>query len=64
MLGWITQGAYLVLEHCTEHLGEINKYSWNEDGTEPEDAHNHTIDACCYAWIPYRAGVGYEEAAK
>lgn len=61
MLGWITQGAYLVLEHCTEHLAEINRYSWDEDGKEPEDAHNHTIDACCYAWIPYRAIIGYKE---
>lgn len=57
-LGWITQGAYMVLDHCTNHLSEIDRYSWDEDGQAPEDANDHTINAAQYGWIPFRDGIG------
>lgn len=62
MLGWIQQGDYLVCSGCTEHLHELDSYSWKEDKDEPEDGHDHTINAGQYGWIPYRNMIGFEEA--
>ena len=63
MLGWIQQDCYLVVDTCTNHLSELERWSWQEDKDEPEDAHNHTIDASCYSWIPWRNAIGFSEAA-
>lgn len=63
-LGWIQQGCYLVVDSCVEHMRELETYSWMEDKDMPEDSHNHTIDAGCYGWIPYRRIIGFEEALK
>lgn len=60
-LGWIQQGCYLVVEDCVEHLRELDTYSWKEDKDEPEDAHDHTVNASQYGWIPYRTAIGFEE---
>lgn len=60
-LGWIQQGCYLVVDTCTEHLGEIDRYSWDEDKDIPEDRNDHTINANQYGWIPYRQMIGFEE---
>lgn len=60
-LGWIEQGAYLVLSNCTNHLAEIDAYSWQEDKDEPEDRNDHTINANQYAWIPFKNLIGFEE---
>ena len=60
-LGWIQQDCYLVVDDCTEHLSELDKYSWKEDKDEPEDRNDHTINASQYAWIPYRSMIGFEE---
>jgi len=60
-LGWIQQGCYLVVDECTEHLSELDKYSWKEDKDEPEDKNDHTINAGQYSWIPYRSMIGFEE---
>lgn len=59
-LGWIQQGCYLVVSDCTEHLRELDIYSWDETKDIPEDGHDHTINANQYAWIPYRNMIGYE----
>lgn len=61
-LGWIQQGCYLVMDTCTEHLAELDKYSWDEEKDKPEDRNDHTINANQYAWIPYRQMIGFEEA--
>lgn len=62
MLSWLQQGAYLVLEHCTEHISELERYSWQEDkDNTPEDRNNHTIDASCYSWLPHKFLIGDEE---
>lgn len=58
-LGWFHTGHYLVLEHCTNHIQEIETYSWLEDkDNEPEDKNDHTINASQYGWIPYRDKIG------
>ncbi|WP_300891671.1 terminase [uncultured Clostridium sp.] len=60
-IGWLDTGHYYVLNHCKNHIDELNKYSWDEKKTDrPEDAHDHTINASQYAWIPYRTGIGLQ----
>ena len=63
-LGWIEQECYLVVDTCTEHLAELDRYSWDEDKDKPEDRNDHTINANQYAWIPYRNLIGFEEGKK
>lgn len=63
-LGWIQQDCYLVVDTCTEHLAELDRYSWDEDKDKPEDRNDHTINANQYAWIPYRNLIGFEEGKK
>lgn len=65
MLGWInTNGKvfYYVLQHCINHIRELEIYSWKEDKYEPEDSNDHTINSVQYAWIPFRKVIGdYKE---
>ena len=60
-LGWIQQGCYLVVDTCTEHLGELDRYSWDDEKDVPEDRNDHTINSNQYAWIPYRQMIGFEQ---
>lgn len=60
-LGWIQQGCYLVVDTCKEHLGELDRYSWDDEKDTPEDRNDHTINANQYAWIPYRQMIGFEQ---
>lgn len=60
-LGWIQQGCYLVVDTCKEHLGELDRYSWDDEKDIPEDRNDHTINANQYAWIPYRQMIGFEQ---
>lgn len=59
-LGWIQQGCYLVVDTCAEHLSELDCYRWDDEKDEPEDKHDHTINANQYSWIPYRNLIGFE----
>lgn len=63
-LGWIQQGCYLVVDTCEEHLGEMDRYSWDENKDRPEDRNDHTVNASQYGWIPYRQMIGFEEGEK
>lgn len=60
-LGWIQQDCYLVVDTCTEHLAEMDKYSWDDEKDVPEDRNDHTINSNQYAWIPYRQMIGFQE---
>lgn len=62
-IGWIQQGCYLVVDECTEHIREMEVYSWQEEKDMPEDGHDHTINAAQYGWIPYRDSIGFEAVA-
>ena len=58
-ISWLKQDAYLVLEHCVNHISELERYSWKEDkNNEPEDRNDHTINASQYAWLPYKMQIG------
>lgn len=50
---WIYFGDYLVVEHCINHIRELEVYSWQEDKYEPEDRNDHTINASQYGWLPF-----------
>ena len=56
-LGWLETGHYIVLQHCREHIRELNTYSYDDKG-QPEDGHDHTINSCQYGWIPYQGCIG------
>lgn len=67
-LGWLNKSEnenekayYLVLEHCINHIRELESYSWKEGKYEPEDGNDHTINASQYGWIPYKAKIGVNE---
>lgn len=58
-ISWLQQDAYLVLDHCVNHISELERYSWKEDkNNEPEDQNDHTINASQYAWLPYKMQIG------
>ena len=61
-LGWFAEGRYLVLEHCTNTISELESYSWKEDrDNEPEDRHDHCINSSQYSWLPYKDKIGSEK---
>ena len=61
-LGWLHNMYYLVVDTCVNHIQELETYSWLEDkDNTPEDANDHTINSCQYAWIPYTNKIGIEE---
>jgi len=63
-LGWLNvnefkpEADYIVLEHCVNHIRELESYSWKENKYEPEDKNDHTINASQYGWIPFRTQIG------
>lgn len=60
--GWLATRCFFVLEHCTETIGEMNRYSWKEDkNNEPEDRNDHCINSSQYAWLPYKTKIGCEQ---
>lgn len=60
-LGWIQSENFLFLEHCKEHIREIEIYSWQEDKYEPEDRNDHTINSSQYSWLPYEQYIGVKQ---
>ena len=59
-LGLIQQDCYLVLDTCTNHISEMEKYSWDDEKDVPEDKNDHTINSQQYGWIPFRNMIGFE----
>ena len=58
-LGWFGQGVFFVLDTCTPYLRELSVYSWDESkDSTPEDGNDHCIQACQYAWLPYKDKIG------
>lgn len=60
-LGWIfssDQVHYYVVDTCTNHIHELETYSWKESEYKPEDANDHTINAGQYSWLPYKNKIG------
>ena len=60
-LGWFAKEELFVCSHCTEYIRELGVYAWQETKDLPEDANDHTINACQYAWLPYVKDIGISE---
>ena len=60
---WMQTSDFLVVDTCTDYIEECNTYSYTEDG-QPEDGHDHCINACQYAWLPYKTKIGDMDAIK
>lgn len=54
----MAHGDFLIVEDCKESIRELNLYSWKEDKDAPEDRNDHTINACQYAWLPFKSYIG------
>lgn len=54
---WMQTGDFLIVDTCKDYINEMNKYSWDEKN-QPEDAHDHSINGCQYAWLPYKKMIG------
>ena len=55
---WMQTGDFLVVgEDCTDYVGELNTYSYDEKN-QPEDGHDHNINATQYAFLPYKKLIG------
>lgn len=58
-LGWLAHDDFLVLEHCTHYMHELEVYSWNEKkDNEPEDGNDHLINSGQYGWLPFHKYIG------
>ena len=61
-LGWFQNDCYIITDCCTEHINELEVYSWDEkQDNVPEDGHDHTINASQYGWLPFIKFIGYQE---
>lgn len=58
--GWMAQGNFLIVGELSSPLvEELNLYSWKEEkDNEPEDGHDHCINADQYSWLPYKQAIG------
>ena len=55
---WMQTGDFLVVgEDCPDYIGELNTYSYDENN-QPEDGHDHNINATQYAWLPFKKMIG------
>lgn len=54
---WLAKRKYFIYEKCKAHISELEAWSYDKNGNA-EDYGNHTIDECCYEWIPYRKKIG------
>ncbi len=55
---WLASNEFLVVNTCKNYIAEMNIYSWQENKYAPEDGHDHCINACQYAWLPYKNMIG------
>ena len=55
---WMQTGDFLIVgEDCPDYIGELNTYSYDEKN-QPEDGHDHNINATQYAFLPYKKLIG------
>ena len=60
---WMKTGDFLIVDTCEQYINELNTYSWDEKG-QPEDGHDHSINGCQYAWLPFKAQIGDAQKIK
>lgn len=60
---WLHSLDFLIVDECKDLLDEMNVYGFGEDG-KLEDANDHIIQGCQYAWIPFKKEIGNWEVIK
>ena len=60
---WFNTNDFLVVDTCKDYINECNTYSFDEDGNL-EDANDHSIQGCQYAWLPFKKLIGNWENIK
>ena len=61
---WMKTEDFLVCEdNCQDYLYELDTYSYDDKG-QPEDANDHSIQGCQYAWLPFKDKIGDWELLK
>lgn len=60
---WFNTNDFFIVETCKDYIDECNAYSFDEDG-ELEDANDHSIQGCQYAWLPFKKMIGNWENIK
>jgi len=60
---WYNTNDFLIVDTCKAYIDESNTYSFTEDG-ELEDANDHSIQGCQYAWLPFKKMIGNWELLK
>lgn len=58
---WMQTGDFLIVDTCKDYIAEMNSYSWDEKN-QPEDGHDHSINGCQYAWLPFKKMIGDSKA--
>lgn len=54
---WLHTEDFYIVDECKDYLDEMNVYGYNENG-ELDDANDHVIQGCQYAWLPYKKEIG------
>lgn len=60
---WLKSNDFLIVENCKSYIDECNTYSYTEDG-QLEDGHDHSIQGCQYAWLPFKKMIGNWDLIK
>ena len=60
---WLHTEDFYIVENCKDYLEEMNVYGYDEDG-KLEDANDHVIQGCQYAWLPYKKEIGNWEIIR
>ena len=60
---WFNTNDFLIVETCKDYINECDTYSFDEDGNL-EDANDHSIQGCQYAWLPFKKMIGNWENIK
>ena len=60
-----SEPCFYVLDRCGTYIRELETYSWRDDrDNEPEDGHDHTINAVQYAWLPHERKIHHREERR
>ena len=56
--GWIKNKNYLIVDTCKGLIREHNVWVWDSKTNKPQDGNDHDMNACQYAWVPFKNLIG------
>lgn len=60
---WFNTNDFFIVDNCKDYIAECNAYSFDDKG-QLEDANDHSIQGCQYAWLPFKKKIGNWEIIK